>query len=146
MSQDERSPDFNLDLIQMVQRARLLHDQSARPSDYSAVYWIEAKRQAGDYPAPTAKAGEWRVTLPAAEVDVVWERVKALTAQGELGYKSKVSTQGPSNRDERLLCVRTYDAGDSADVRRIGDALRKLGLSGLTYVPDKGDTPDVTGN
>ncbi len=137
MSQDEGSPDLNLDLIQMVQRARMLHDQSARPSDYSAVYWIEAKRQAGDYPAPTSTAGEWRVTLPAAEVDAVWERVKALTAQGELGYKSKVSTQGPSNRDERLLCARTYDAGDSADVKRIGEALRALGLSGLTYVPDK---------
>ena len=139
MSQDEGSPDLNLDLIQMVQRARLLHDQSARPSDYSAVYWIEAKRQAGDYPAPTSTSGEWRVTLPAAEVDAVWERVKALTAQGELGYKSKVSTQGPSNRDERLLCARTYDAGDSADIERIGEALRALGLSGLTYVPDKDD-------
>ena len=137
MSQDEQPPDLNLDLIQMVQRARMLHDQSARPSDYSNVYWIEAKRQDGDFPAPTANAGEWRVTLPAAEVDAVWERVKALTAQGELGYKSKVSTQGPSNRDERLLCVRTYDAGDSADVKRIGEALRALGLKGLTYVPDK---------
>ncbi len=146
MSQDEGSPDFNLDLIQMVQRARMLHDQNARPSDYSAVYWIEAKRPDGDYPAPTAKAGEWRVTLPVAEVDAVWEQVKALTAQGKLGYKSKVSTQGPSNRDERLLCVRTYDAGDRSDVERVGEALRALGLTGLTYVPDKGDTPDVTGN
>ena len=92
MSQDEQSPD--LDLIQMVQRARMLHDQSARPSDYTSVYWIEAKQQSGDTPAPTANAGEWRATLPAAEVDAVWERVKALTARGELGYKSKVSTQG----------------------------------------------------
>ena len=41
-----------------------------------------------------SNAGEWRASLPAAEVDVVWERVKALTARGDLGYKSKVSTQG----------------------------------------------------
>ena len=138
MSADEQPPDLNLDLIQMVQRARMLHDQSARPSDYSSVYWIEAKREAGGgYPAPTAKAGEWRATLPAAEVDAVWERVKALTAQGGLGYKSKVSTQGLVKRDERLLCVRTYDAGDSADVNRVGAALRALGLTDLSYVPDK---------
>ena len=71
MSQDEQSPD--LDLIQMVQRARMLHDQSARPSDYSSVYWIEAKRQVAG-PAPTANAGEWRATLPAAEVDAIWKR------------------------------------------------------------------------
>ena len=137
MSADEQSPDLNLDLIQMVQRARMLHDQSARPSDYSSVYWIEAKREAGDTPAPTANAGEWRATLPAAQVDAVWERVKALTVKGALGYKSKVSTQGLVSRDERLLCVRTYDAGDGADVERIGAALRKLGLTDLTYVPDK---------
>ena len=137
MSQDEQSPDLNLDLIQMVQRARMLHDQGARPSDYSSVYWIEAKRPAGDYPAPTANAGEWRATLPAAEVDAVWERVKALTARGELGYKSKVSTQGLTSRDERVICARTYDAADSADIERVGAALRALGLQGLAYVADK---------
>lgn len=135
MSQDEQSPD--LDLIQMVQRARMLHDKSARPSDYTSVYWIEAKQQSGDTPAPTANAGEWRVTLLAAEVDAVWEQVKALTERGELGYKSKVSTQGLASRDERVLCARTYDAGDRADVERVGAALRALGLSGLEYVADK---------
>ncbi len=137
MSQDERPPDRNLDLIQMVQRARMLHDRSARPSDYSSVYWIEAKRPAGDYPPPTAKAGEWRVALPAADVDAVWERVKALTERGELGYKSKVSTQGLTKRDQRQLRARTYDAGDRADVERVGAALRKLGLADLEYLPDK---------
>lgn len=139
MSQDKRPPDLNLDLIQMVQRARMLHDQSARPSDYSSVYWIEAKRPAGDYPPPTANAGEWRVTLPAADVDALWEQVKALTERGELGYKSKVSTQGLVNRDERLLCARTCDAGDRADVQRVGETLRALGLTDLEYVADKAD-------
>ncbi len=138
MSQDERPPDLNL--IQMVQRARMLHDQSARPSDYSSVYWIEARREAGgNYPPPTANAGEWRARLPAADVDALWQRVKTLTERGELGYKSKVSTQGISKRDERLLCARTYDAGDRADVKRVGAALRTLGLTDLSYAPDKGD-------
>ena len=68
------------------------------------------------------------MTLLAAEVDAVWEQVKALTERGELGYKSKVSTQGLASRDERVLCARTYDAGDRADVERVGAALRALGL------------------
>ena len=49
--------ELNLDLIQMVQNARMLHDESAVPSTLPAVYWIEAKRPPGDCPAPTAYAG-----------------------------------------------------------------------------------------
>ena len=87
MAKDERSPDLNLDLIQMVQRARMLHDESAVPSAMAAVYWIEAKRRQGDFPAATANAGEWRVKLRVDTVDEVWERVKALTLAGELGLQ-----------------------------------------------------------
>ena len=132
--------DLNLDLIQMVQAARMLHDKTARPSDVSAVYWIEAKCQTGDYPPPTANAGEWRVKLTAETVDEAWEQVKAATAAGRLGYKSKVSTRpaaGQSHPDERLLCVRSYDAGDKSDIERIKQALLDMGLRGLSYAPDK---------
>ncbi len=131
---------MDLDLIDMVQRARMMHDEAARPSDYAAVYWIEAKREPGDYPAPTANAGEWRVRLTVETVDAVWEMVKRATVEGKLGYKSKVSTRpaaGQADPDERLLCVRTYDVDDLADMRRVRAALLKLGLSGLQYVPDK---------
>lgn len=132
--------DLDLDLIQMVQNARMLHDETARPSDVSAVYWIEAKRQTSDYPPPTSNAGEWRVKLTAANVDEVWEQIKAATAAGRLGYKSKVSTRpaaGQSHPDERLLCIRSYDAGDQADIERIEQALLDMGLRGLSYAPDK---------
>ncbi len=132
--------DFNLDLIQMVQRARMLHDETAAPSAVTAVYWIEAKRRDGDTPGPTSTAGEWRVKLRVAEVDAVWERVKALTAAGGLGYKSKVSTRpaaGQAGPEERTLCARTYDAGDEADVARVGAALRALGLAEMEYIADK---------
>ena len=101
------------------------------------MYWIEAKRQPGDYPPLSAQAGEWRAELRLDEVDAVWARVKALTRDGGLGYKSKVSTRpaaGQADADARLLCVRTYDARDAADVARVGDALRGLGLRGLVYV------------
>ena len=142
MAKEELPSDLNLDLIEMVQRARMLHDAEARPSDLAAVYWIEAKRTEGDYAAPTANAGEWRVPLTAETADAVWEQVKALTVAGKLGYKSKISTRpaaGQVDPDQRLLCVRTYDARDSTDVERVSDALREIGFSGLDYVADKRD-------
>lgn len=140
MPQDEQANDLNLDLIQMVQKARMLHDATASPSALAAVYWIEAKRRQGDYPPPTAKAGEWRISLRADAVDGVWERVKALTTAGRLGHKSKVSTRpaaGQADPEARLICVRTYNAGDRADVERVKAALREVGLTELEYVADK---------
>ena len=133
---------MNLDLIDMVQRARMMHDEAARPSDYAAVYWIEAKRQPDDYPAATANAGEWRVRLTVETVDAVWEMVKRATVEGKLGYKSKVSTRpaaGQADPDERLMCVRTYDSEDADDVERVRAALNEMGLDTLEYVADKQD-------
>jgi len=140
MADDRQPQPINLDLIEMVQRARMMHDEDARPSDYAAVYWIEAKRGAGDYPAPTANAGEWRVRLTVATVDAVWEMVKRATVAGKLGYKSKVSTRpaaGQADPEERLICARTYDARDADDVERVKRALLDLELRDLEYVADK---------
>ena len=137
----ESGPEkINLDLIQMVQQARMLHDETARPSELSAVYWIEAKRKSGSYPAPTANAGEWRIRLRVDGMDAIWERVKAATVAGELGYKSKVSTRpaaGQSAPEDRLICVRTYDAADADDIERVKRALVVIGLSQVEYVADK---------
>ena len=140
MTEQDPLGRMNLDLIEMVQRARMMHDEDARPSDYAAVYWIEAKRGTGDYPAPTANAGEWRVRLTVATVDAVWEMVKRATVAGKLGYKSKVSTRpaaGQADPDERLICMRTYDARDADDVERVRAALQAIGLEILEYVADK---------
>ncbi|MCY4145087.1 MAG: DUF1917 domain-containing protein [Chloroflexi bacterium] len=140
MADSQPSADINLALITMVQDARMLHDKAALPSDYAAVYWIEAKRPAGDCPAPTANAGEWRVSLRADEVDTAWQRVKAATVAGELGYKSKVSTRpaaGQAHPDQRMLCVRTGDADDVQAVARVKAVLLAMGLRSLVYVPDK---------
>lgn len=141
MSDSSKDNQPNLDLINMVQNARMMHDQTARPSDYSAVYWIEAKREQGDYPAPTANAGEWRIRLSVDKLDAVWETVKEATVAGELGYKSKVSTRpaaGQANPDERLICVRTYNADDAEDVERVHRVLIGLRVGGdMVYVGDK---------
>lgn len=140
MPDDNNQPD--LDLINMVQNARMLNDETARPSDYAAVYWIESKRKQGDYPAPTPNTGEWRVKLTVENVDAVWKQVKQATEAGKLGYKSKVSTRpaaGQAHPDQRLLAVRTYSADDTADVERIKAELESMGLSDLEYVRDKSD-------
>ncbi|MCA9914359.1 MAG: DUF1917 domain-containing protein [Anaerolineae bacterium] len=130
MSDKSDKPD--LDLIQMVQNARMMHDDEAQPSQVPGVYWIEAKRQPGEYPEPTSRMGEWRVHTTVDVVDEIWAKIKQATQAGHLGYKSKVSTtaaQGQGHRDQRLICVRTYDADDSADVDRVRQALLKLGIA-----------------
>ena len=132
MSDNNRDDQPNLDLIRMVQQARMAHDAQAQPSHVSAVYWIEAKPQAESL-APTPRAGYWLIRTTAANVDAVWAAIKAATEAGRLGYKSKVATVGLSTVDERLIHVMTYNADDEADVARVGTALRELGFSDLQY-------------
>ena len=127
----------NLDLIAMVQRARMEHDAQAKPSQVSAVYWIEAKRQT-DGAAATAHAGHWLLRVPVQKVDNTWETIKTATEAGRLGYKSKVATIALHERDERTIHVMTYYADDEADVERVRSALNDLGFGeGLVY--ERGD-------
>lgn len=137
MPEKKNGNPLNLDLIQMVQRARMMHDNEALPSQMTGIYWIEAKRPEGDYPALTPRTGEWRITTSKAEVDALWLKIREATESGKLGYKSKVSTISPDgDADHRLICVRTYDAEDSADVERIRLALEAMGIQGMQYQRD----------
>src|SRR6185295_1300666 len=123
---DSKPNTPNLDLIQMVQRARIMHDAAAKPSEISGNYWIEAKPH-GESAAVTSQAGYWRIITTLPEVDAVWEVVKQATEQGRLGYKAKVSTApAPGQRDSqaRVILVCTRDAGDTQDVQRVYEALR----------------------
>ncbi|HVU11886.1 MAG TPA: putative phosphothreonine lyase domain-containing protein [Phototrophicaceae bacterium] len=122
----------NLDLIGMVQQARLAHDAQAQPSQISAIYWIEAKPQ-NPMREPTARAGHWLIRTTVQTVDTVWANIRDATIAGKLGYKSKVATIGLTKPDERILHVMTYDADDAADVERVRVALRDLGFDNLTY-------------
>jgi len=118
----------NLDLIRMVQQARMAHDADAVPSQVSAVYWIESKPREPQQ-TPTSRAGEWRIATDLQHVDALWAQVKAATENGRLGYKSKVATASHNNSvNAREIRVCTYDSADSADVQRVGDVLRALGI------------------
>jgi hypothetical protein len=134
MADDGPKPP-NLDLIQMVQRARMQHDADAVPSEMSGVYWIEVKPD-GDTIPPTPRAGLWLIETDAAQIDAQWAAVKHATQTGTLGYKSKASTRprgGQGGNDARVICVCTYDRADTADVERVRAALTALGLTPSRY-------------
>lgn len=133
MSSQQPKPD--LDLIQLVQRARMQHDRQARPSEVGGIYWIESKPLEEGL-SPTPRAGEWVIETTASAVDALWAKVKAATEAGELGYKSKVSTSPAKNQaapDSRVIVVRTRDADDAADVARVEARLRALGIVPARY-------------
>lgn len=136
---DNSDSNINLDLIQMVQNARMQHDNDAAPSRVPGVYWVEAKNQQANATQPTARAGEWRIATTVEAIDDLWKRVKTATEAGQLGYKAKASTspaKGQTERDARIICVRTYDAADTADVERVATALRALGIVDMDYARD----------
>lgn len=122
---------LDLDLIQMVQQARMAHDADAVPSQMAGVYWIEAKCEVEPLP-PTSRAGRWIIPTTVSEVDALWEKIKAATRAGKLGYKSKVSTAPRDlgkDRNDRVIHVVTADADNTADVARVREALRELGIN-----------------
>lgn len=133
MSGEHEAP--NLDLIAMVQRARMQHDADALPSQMTGVYWIECKPQ--HEAIPTARAGAWVLATTLVQVDAAWVAIRQATRAGQLGYKSKVSTASRTHEVEaRVIHVCTADSQDTADVTRVHAALLALQLPGeWRYVP-----------
>jgi RNA binding exosome subunit len=80
-----------------------------------------------------------------------WQKIKAAVEQGHLGEQAKVSTRSQASMppevrrkkeargDTRfVICVYTYDYEDRADVMRIRQVLRELGIQHpLIYKSDK---------
>lgn len=132
MTDDPRKPaPPNLDLIQMVQAARLAHDADVLPSQVHGVYWLEVKRETPG-PGPTSRAGRWVIETTAAEIDALWVLIRTATRDGRLGYKAKATTSaraGGTDIDQREIHVATCDADDAADVERVRLALTALGVT-----------------
>jgi hypothetical protein len=122
----------DLDLIRMVQRARMQHDAQAKPSEVAGVYWIEARCETLECPGPTPRAGQWVLNTTVDLVDELWEAIREATVDGKLGYKAKVTTAPRSGKggDSRTIVVCTYDSSDTQDVQRIWDLLDALELDG----------------
>lgn len=73
--------------------------------------------------------GKWMLFPTPNRVDGLWETVVRATLAGELGIESKVATKPSGATDKtRLLVVYTRDYADLADVKRVVEKLRDLGL------------------
>lgn len=73
--------------------------------------------------------GKWMLFPSVKDVTRVWRLVAEATSQGKLGPTSKVATHDPAqSKDERVICVYTYDFSDEQDVRRVLNELVSLGL------------------
>ena len=116
-----------LDLIDLVQRARMAHDDRARPSQIRGAYWLEAKAPPALRPGPTRRAAELRAASDLAEIDALWETLRAATQAGRLGYKAKVATAArEAAPDRRELRVLVADRADEAELARVQAELRAL--------------------
>jgi hypothetical protein len=105
-----------------------------KPSQVERTYWIYAEREpnASEYPDNTPRSGKWLIFRTRAEVDAVWERVKDATKHGLLGPAAKVATAKPNplgRPGRHVVCVYTYDWRDEADVLRVREVLRRLGIT-----------------
>lgn len=121
--------------------------QDRRPSEVTDDYYLYADRKRGEYPRSTPRSGKWLFWVDNEEVDVVWAKIKKATEEGRLGSQSKVATAKPNpltvDPSKRVFCVYTYDWTDEADVRRVREELRELGIS--QRIPYKTDADTSSG-
>ena len=92
--------------------------------------------------------GKWCIFVQKEDLEEVWECVAEATKAGRFWRGAKVSTEWAqtfylmrnpkADPDEHVICVYSYDSNDEADVIRIREALRKIGISQpLGYKTDK---------
>jgi len=112
---------------------RLLSEgEGVIPTKTTLMYWIV--QDAPDVPTGAMDgemAGKWLIFLQDDRVDELWRKVRNATAAGELGISAKVSTAkpNPESRDERkVIYVYTRDWADEADVMRVRESLREMGV------------------
>ena len=95
--------------------------------------------------------GKWLIFVSRSRVDALWEGIRRAVEKGRLGHAAQVSTAlpHPQARDPKkhVICVYTGDRDDAADVRRVRDVLRGLGVTWrIPYKSDDGGhNGDVTG-
>ena len=111
---------------------KLTEGEGVIPTKTTLIYWIvQDAPDARSGEMDDEKAGKWLIFLPDDRVDGIWRRVRDTTAAGELGISARVSTAkpNPESRDERkVIYVYTRDWADEADVMRVRERLREMGV------------------
>lgn len=125
---------------------RSLKNRGKLPSEVHDSYWIYTSSNK-PYHKRTARNGKWLVFVDKQEIDEVWKKIKVATENGLLGSSAKVSTMRPNqnstNASKGVICVYTYDWKDEADVMRIREELRKVGIT--NKIPYKADADTFAG-
>jgi Domain of unknown function (DUF1917) len=80
--------------------------------------------------------GKWLVYVSSDKVDNLWGRIVQSTLAGTLGISAKVSTRN-EEESRHVICVYNADYRSMADVNRVRDGLRRLGVTNrIGYKPD----------
>ncbi|KAJ3158385.1 hypothetical protein HDU86_002851 [Geranomyces michiganensis] len=81
-------------------------------------------------------SGKWLVFRSLKAIDKMWNRISRATVAGTLGTAAKVAPRS-DNGTCHVVCIYTRDYTDAADVARVRDALRRLGVTErIVYKPD----------
>ena len=68
------------------------------------------------------------IFCPPEEVNDVWAVVARATVDNDLGIAAKVALDNGEDQRPRLMCIYTKDFSDRADVTRVVQKLKELGL------------------
>lgn len=117
-------------------------------ADDLAAAWLSVERESGGYPALTEHAGVWLVAIGLESFERAWAAIRSATAAGQLGPSARVVSarayqlprawRGP----QLVIEVTTYDARNEADVWRVRQAIRDLGIAAaMTFLPNPTQRP-----
>ena len=107
------------------------------PSEITDEYWVYARRKIGIYPSHTTRVGKWMIFVPVQDIDDVWAKIRLAVEEGKLGNEAKSATSRPNpnsnDPNTKVICIYTYDGDDEADVWKVREALRELGITQKIY-------------
>jgi hypothetical protein len=83
-------------------------------------------------------SGKWLVFVSSDKVDNLWGRIVKSTLAGTIGNSAKVSPRNEEDPASRhVICVYNADYRSMAEVNRVRDGLRQLGVKArIGYKPD----------
>lgn len=108
--------------------------------------WIFARNSQSSYPTGTKNSGKWMIFPHLTEVDIVWTIIEKAIEQGQLGDTAKVALgsgafiSGDREKDDRVICIYTYDSEDRRDLLRILRQIRNLGINHRAFYKENNET------
>lgn len=125
---------------------KILELSNKKPTDVFDEYWVYALDLKHKHPK-SKNPGKWLIFVDVKEIDDVWKKIKEAVEEGILWRSAKVATMRPNahatDQNTKVICVYTYDWTDEADVMRIREELRKLGI--MQKIPYKADEDTYEG-